>query len=136
MNAGQLDDGIDRDQVLGNRVHLSSVTRAGRFAQRTENAGASNLVTARQREIRLHQNQLMTVTRLFLVPHGATAATEEDRFSGSTGAELSAEGQWQAARLGERLSQQNIAAIYSSPLSRAGDRPHHRGPLPRRTGHT
>jgi broad specificity phosphatase PhoE len=63
----------------------------------------------------------MTVTRVFLVRHGATAATEEDRFSGSSGAELSEEGRWQAARLGERLTQQNISAIYSSPLSRALD---------------
>ena len=61
----------------------------------------------------------MTVTRLFLVRHGATTATQEDRFSGTTGAELSAEGRRQAARLGERLSQQDIEAIYSSPLSRA-----------------
>ena len=61
----------------------------------------------------------MTVTRLFLVRHGATAATEEGRFSGSTGAELSEQGRWQAARLGERLSRQNITTIYSSPLSRA-----------------
>ena len=60
-----------------------------------------------------------TVTRLFLVRHGATAATAEDRFSGSSGAELSDRGRWQAARLGERLAQQNITAIYSSPLSRA-----------------
>ena len=59
------------------------------------------------------------VTRLFLVRHGATAATEEDRFSGSSGAELSEQGRWQAARLGERLSRQHITAIYSSPLSRA-----------------
>jgi probable phosphoglycerate mutase len=61
----------------------------------------------------------MMVTRLLLVRHGATAATEDDRFSGSTGAELSDTGRWQAARLGERLSKQNITAIYSSPLSRA-----------------
>jgi len=61
----------------------------------------------------------MTVTRLLLVRHGATSATQEDRFSGSTGAELSELGRWQAARLGERLSQQNIRAIYASPLSRA-----------------
>ena len=61
----------------------------------------------------------MTVTRLFLVRHGATAATEEGRFAGATSAELSAEGRWQAARLGERLSQQSLAAVYSSPLSRA-----------------
>ena len=63
----------------------------------------------------------MTVTRLLLVRHGATAATEEDRFSGSSGAELSEQGRWQAARLGERLSRQNITAAYSSPLSRALD---------------
>ena len=63
----------------------------------------------------------MQVTRLFLVRHGATAATAEDRFSGSTDAELSEEGRWQAARLGERLSRQNIAAVYASPQSRAID---------------
>ena len=63
----------------------------------------------------------MNVTRLFLVRHGATTATEEDRFSGSSGAELSDLGRWQAARLGERLSQQGLTAAYSSPLSRALD---------------
>jgi probable phosphoglycerate mutase len=63
----------------------------------------------------------MDVTRLFLVRHGATSATQEDRFSGSSGAELSEQGRWQAARLGERLSHQNITAAYSSPLSRALD---------------
>ena len=61
------------------------------------------------------------VTRLLLVRHGATNATAEDRFSGSSGAELSEQGRWQAARLGERLAPQNIAAVYSSPLSRALD---------------
>ena len=61
------------------------------------------------------------VTRLLLVRHGATNATAEDRFSGSSGAELSDQGRWQAARLGERLAPQNIAAVYSSPLSRALD---------------
>lgn len=61
----------------------------------------------------------MPITRLFLVRHGATAATEEDRFSGSSGAELSDQGRWQAARLGERMSQQHITAVYASPLSRA-----------------
>jgi probable phosphoglycerate mutase len=61
------------------------------------------------------------VTRLLLVRHGATHATEEDRFSGSSGAELSEEGRWQAAKLGERLTGERIGAIYSSPLSRALD---------------
>ena len=63
----------------------------------------------------------MNITRLFLVRHGATTATEEDRFSGSSGAELSETGRWQATRLGERLSEQGITAAYSSPLARALD---------------
>ena len=63
----------------------------------------------------------MPVTRLFLVRHGATTATEEGRFSGSIGVELSDQGRSQAARLGERLAQQDITAIYSSSLSRALD---------------
>ena len=63
----------------------------------------------------------MTATRLLLVRHGATSATEEDRFSGSSGAELSEEGRWQAGRIGERLARLQVAAIYSSPLSRALD---------------
>ena len=61
------------------------------------------------------------VTRLFLVRHGATDATEEGRFSGATGAELSEQGRWQATRLGDRLAHQNITHIFSSPLSRALD---------------
>lgn len=63
----------------------------------------------------------MPVTRLLLVRHGATTATAEGRFSGASGVELSDQGRWQAARLGERLAAQDISAIYSSPLSRALD---------------
>ena len=63
----------------------------------------------------------MTTTRLLLVRHGATAATEENRFSGASGAELSELGRWQAARLGERLADQPLTTIYSSALSRALD---------------
>ena len=61
------------------------------------------------------------LTRLFLVRHGATTATQEDRFSGSSGAELSEEGRWQVGRLGERLAHQRVTAVYTSPLSRAHD---------------
>jgi probable phosphoglycerate mutase len=61
----------------------------------------------------------MTTTRLLLVRHGATTATEENRFSGASGAELSEVGRWQAARLGERLADQQLTAIYCSSLSRA-----------------
>jgi probable phosphoglycerate mutase len=60
----------------------------------------------------------MTTTRIYLVRHGATQLTAEDRFSGSSGVELSEEGRWQAARLGERLAREGVTAIYSSPLSR------------------
>jgi broad specificity phosphatase PhoE len=60
-----------------------------------------------------------TVTRLYLVRHGATQLTAEDRFSGAEGVELSAEGRSQVARLGERLVDEEIRALYASPLSRA-----------------
>ena len=40
----------------------------------------------------------MAATRLYLVRHGATQLTAEDRFSGAVGVELSDEGRWQAAR--------------------------------------
>ena len=58
-------------------------------------------------------------TRVFLVRHGETAQSAEDRFSGAEGVELSDEGRQQAARLGERLRSAGIEAVYSSPLSRA-----------------
>ena len=60
-------------------------------------------------------------TRLFLVRHGATALTAENRFSGAEGVELSAQGRTQAEGLGLRLRDAGIAAVYSSPLSRAMD---------------
>jgi broad specificity phosphatase PhoE len=61
------------------------------------------------------------VTRLYLVRHGATNLTAEDRFSGAEGADLSDEGRVQAERLGERLSLEQVGAIYTSPLSRTMD---------------
>src|SRR5262245_12602167 len=60
-------------------------------------------------------------TRLYLVRHGSTALSSEDRFSGAEGVELSVEGRAQAERLGERLRTEGIGAVYSSPLSRAMD---------------
>ena len=47
--------------------------------------------------------------------------TAEDRFSGAIGAELSDEGRRQAARLGERLQDDGISAVYTSALARAID---------------
>ena len=57
-------------------------------------------------------------TRILLVRHGATQLTAEDRFAGDVGVDLSDEGRSQAARLGERLRDEAIRAVYASPLSR------------------
>jgi broad specificity phosphatase PhoE len=57
-------------------------------------------------------------TRLYLVRHGATQLTAENRFAGAVEVDLSHEGRAQAARLAERLASHTIAAVYSSPLSR------------------
>jgi probable phosphoglycerate mutase len=78
-------------------------------------------------------------TRLYLVRHGATQLTAEDRFSGAIGVELSDEGRHQVARLAERLAQDEIQAVYCSPLSRTVEtaeilaRPHSL-PIVRRDG--
>ena len=61
---------------------------------------------------------MATSTRIYLVRHGATQLTAEDRFSGSVGVDLSDEGRHQVERLAERLAQERIAAVYTSPLGR------------------
>jgi probable phosphoglycerate mutase len=76
-------------------------------------------------------------TRLFLVRHGSTQLTAENRFSGAIGVDLSDEGRWQASRLAARLAQERVAAVYASPLSRTAEtaailaRPHDLTPIPR-----
>src|SRR5450755_3641788 len=57
-------------------------------------------------------------TRIFLIRHGATVLTAEDRFAGATDVELSDEGREQARRLAERVRGEKIAAVYASPLGR------------------
>ena len=57
-------------------------------------------------------------TRIFLVRHGATVLTAEDRFAGATNVQLSDEGREQVRRLAARLRGENIVAIYASPLDR------------------
>ena len=66
----------------------------------------------------------MNTTRLYLVRHGATQMTAENRFSGAVGADLSVEGRRQAARLGDRVQDDKIAAVYTSALTRAIDTAH------------
>ena len=57
-------------------------------------------------------------TRIYMVRHGATQLSAEDRFAGAVDVELSEEGKFQAARLAERLADDSIAAVYCSPLTR------------------
>src|SRR5437773_5305390 len=58
------------------------------------------------------------VTRVFMVRHGATVLSAEDRFAGATDVALSDEGREQTRRLADRLSHEKIMAIYASPLGR------------------
>lgn len=57
-------------------------------------------------------------TRLFLIRHGATVLTAEDRFAGSTDVELSDIGRAQATALARRLADDHLTAVYASPLRR------------------
>jgi broad specificity phosphatase PhoE len=59
-----------------------------------------------------------SATRVLLVRHGATQLSAEDRFAGEVGVDLSDEGREQASKLGERLCNERIDAVYASPLSR------------------
>lgn len=57
-------------------------------------------------------------TRVFLVRHGSTILTAEDRFAGATDVPLSDEGREQVRRLAVRLSTEEAAAVFASPLGR------------------
>lgn len=58
-------------------------------------------------------------TRIYLIRHGETTLSAEDRFSGGTDVDLSDVGRWQAAQLAKRLANDNITAFYCSPMRRA-----------------
>ena len=57
-------------------------------------------------------------TRIFLIRHGATILSAEDRFAGATDVPLSDEGRQQAERLAVRLRGEELVALYASPLGR------------------
>jgi len=57
-------------------------------------------------------------TRLYLVRHGATQLTAENRFSGAENVHLSEEGRDQVEHLANRLADDTLEAIYCSPLDR------------------
>ncbi len=75
-------------------------------------------------------------TRLYLVRHGATPLTTEDRFSGEQNVFLSDAGRMQVQRLAERLADDHLAAVYASPLDRTMETanilalPHNLTPIP------
>lgn len=60
----------------------------------------------------------MPTTRVYLVRHGATVLSAEDRFAGSTDVELSDEGHTQVELLGHRLATEPIACVVASPMRR------------------
>jgi probable phosphoglycerate mutase len=57
-------------------------------------------------------------TRVFLIRHGATILSAEDRFAGATDVPLSDEGRQQASRLAVRLQGEPITAVYASTMGR------------------
>ena len=52
----------------------------------------------------------MALTRIYLIRHGATIMTAEDRFAGATNVPLSDEGRAQAGRMAQRLKCRPVAA--------------------------
>lgn len=57
-------------------------------------------------------------TRVFLIRHGATVLSAEDRFAGATNVELSETGRAQARALSRRLAALPVSAFFASPLDR------------------
>ncbi len=66
----------------------------------------------------------MSTTRVFLIRHGATVLSAEDRFAGSTNVPLSDEGRLQAQRLAARLAAEKISAVYASDMTRTLETAH------------
>jgi probable phosphoglycerate mutase len=79
----------------------------------------------------------MDTTRLYLIRHGSTNLTEENRFSGGTEVDLSEVGRWQVTCLAKRLADDKVTAIYCSPMRRTVEtasilcEPYSLNPIPR-----
>ena len=61
----------------------------------------------------------MSATRIIAIRHGETAWNVDTRLQGHLDVGLNAHGQWQARRAAQALADEDIAAIYTSDLSRA-----------------
>ncbi len=76
-------------------------------------------------------------TRIYLIRHGATQLSAEDRFAGAVDVDLSDEGRRQAQALAVRLADDHITAVYCSPMRRTVEtasivaRPHELKPITR-----
>jgi probable phosphoglycerate mutase len=57
-------------------------------------------------------------TRIYLIRHGATILSAEDRFAGASEVDLSDEGRWQVEALAMRLADDHLKAVYCSPMKR------------------
>ena len=77
------------------------------------------------------------MTKVYLIRHGATVLSKEDRFAGATDVDLSEAGIAQAEAVGRRLAGEPIAAVYCSDMHRtvrtaeAVARPHGLTPITR-----
>lgn len=60
----------------------------------------------------------MDATRIFLVRHGETTLSAEDRFAGATDVALGPNGREQTEKLAARLAGTGFAAVYASPMRR------------------
>lgn len=60
-------------------------------------------------------------TRVYLIRHGETELSAEDRFAGAVDVLLSDAGREQARLLGERLAREEITVAYASPMKRTMD---------------
>lgn len=61
------------------------------------------------------------MTRILLIRHGDTAASQGDRFTGASDIPLSADGRVHASQLATRLARYPIDAVYASNMQRALD---------------
>jgi broad specificity phosphatase PhoE len=68
--------------------------------------------------VRNRKSEGRVTTRVFLVRHGSTVLSVEDRFAGRTNAALSDQGREQAQSLAKRLAKESLSAFYASPLDR------------------
>jgi broad specificity phosphatase PhoE len=82
------------------------------------NLSAFRCFTADKQAFRCSSCFMISPTRIFVIRHGATTLSAEDRFAGATDVPLSDEGREQAARLALRLKSESVAAVYASPMGR------------------